>query len=76
MYEIHIESDEFRGKRIVHQHQLVNQVCPKYRPEIEINLNYSKSGARNVYRHVTFYCFELHTVLSAVFQGKVANACF
>uniref|UniRef100_A0A8C1LTB9 BolA-like protein 3 n=1 Tax=Cyprinus carpio TaxID=7962 RepID=A0A8C1LTB9_CYPCA len=25
MYEIHIESDEFRGKRIVQQHQLVNQ---------------------------------------------------
>lgn len=26
MYEIHIESDEFKGKRTVHQHQLVNQV--------------------------------------------------
>lgn len=26
MYEIHIESDEFRGKRTVQQHQLVNQV--------------------------------------------------
>lgn len=25
MYEIHIESDEFRGKRTVQQHQLVNQ---------------------------------------------------
>ncbi|KAK3562188.1 hypothetical protein QTP86_030183 [Hemibagrus guttatus] len=25
MYEIHIESDDFRGKRIVQQHQLVNQ---------------------------------------------------
>ncbi|XP_060796419.1 bolA-like protein 3 [Neoarius graeffei] len=25
MYEIHIESDEFRGKRIVQQHQVVNQ---------------------------------------------------
>uniref|UniRef100_A0A8C1UN03 BolA-like protein 3 n=1 Tax=Cyprinus carpio TaxID=7962 RepID=A0A8C1UN03_CYPCA len=25
MYEIHVESDEFRGKRIVQQHQLVNQ---------------------------------------------------
>uniref|UniRef100_A0A673FZQ8 BolA-like protein 3 n=1 Tax=Sinocyclocheilus rhinocerous TaxID=307959 RepID=A0A673FZQ8_9TELE len=27
MYEIHIESDEFRGKRTVQQHQLVNQYC-------------------------------------------------
>lgn len=26
MYEIHIESDEFKGKRTVQQHQLVNQV--------------------------------------------------
>ncbi|KAG7327291.1 hypothetical protein KOW79_008897 [Hemibagrus wyckioides] len=25
MYEIHIESDDFRGKRVVQQHQLVNQ---------------------------------------------------
>ncbi|CAJ1049634.1 bolA-like protein 3 [Xyrichtys novacula] len=25
MYEIHIESDEFKGKRTVQQHQLVNQ---------------------------------------------------
>ncbi|XP_043101321.1 bolA-like protein 3 [Puntigrus tetrazona] len=25
MYEIHIESDEFSGKRVVQQHQLVNQ---------------------------------------------------
>ncbi|XP_033896172.1 bolA-like protein 3 [Acipenser ruthenus] len=25
MYEIHIESEEFKGKRTVHQHQLVNQ---------------------------------------------------
>ncbi|XP_056135023.1 bolA-like protein 3 [Lampris incognitus] len=25
MYEIHIESDEFEGKRTVQQHQLVNQ---------------------------------------------------
>ncbi|XP_017334473.1 bolA-like protein 3 [Ictalurus punctatus] len=25
MYEIHIESDEFRGKRTVKQHQLVNE---------------------------------------------------
>ncbi|KAK2869476.1 hypothetical protein Q7C36_001347 [Tachysurus vachellii] len=25
MYEIHIESDDFRGKRIVQQHQIVNQ---------------------------------------------------
>ncbi|KAI5608601.1 bolA-like protein 3 [Silurus asotus] len=25
MYEIHIESDDFRGKRIVQQHKLVNQ---------------------------------------------------
>ncbi|KAF5905104.1 bolA-like protein 3 [Clarias magur] len=30
MYEIHIASEEFRGKRTVQQHQLVNQVCPKY----------------------------------------------
>ncbi|KAI4891423.1 hypothetical protein NFI96_026961 [Prochilodus magdalenae] len=28
MYEIHIESDEFRGKRTVQQHQLVNQSGP------------------------------------------------
>lgn len=26
MYEIHIESDEFKGKRTIQQHQLVNQV--------------------------------------------------
>lgn len=26
MYEVHIESDEFKGKRTVQQHQLVNQV--------------------------------------------------
>lgn len=26
MYEIHIESNEFKGKRTVQQHQLVNQV--------------------------------------------------
>lgn len=26
MYEIHIESDDFKGKRTVQQHQLVNQV--------------------------------------------------
>lgn len=26
MYEIHIESSEFKGKRTVQQHQLVNQV--------------------------------------------------
>lgn len=26
MYEVHIESDEFRGKRTVQQHQIVNQV--------------------------------------------------
>ncbi|KAL4613539.1 bolA-like protein 3, partial [Arapaima gigas] len=25
MYEIHIESDEFKGKKTVQQHQLVNQ---------------------------------------------------
>ncbi|XP_055066817.1 bolA-like protein 3 [Misgurnus anguillicaudatus] len=25
MYEVHIESDEFKGKRTVQQHQLVNQ---------------------------------------------------
>ncbi|KAI7814043.1 bolA-like protein 3 [Triplophysa rosa] len=25
MYEVHIESDEFRGKRTVQQHQIVNQ---------------------------------------------------
>lgn len=25
MYEIHIESDEFKGKRTIQQHQLVNQ---------------------------------------------------
>uniref|UniRef100_A0A4W6G1Z0 BolA family member 3 n=1 Tax=Lates calcarifer TaxID=8187 RepID=A0A4W6G1Z0_LATCA len=28
MYEIHIESSEFKGKRTVQQHQLVNQVNP------------------------------------------------
>ncbi|TSL68244.1 Beta,beta-carotene 15,15'-dioxygenase [Bagarius yarrelli] len=33
MYEIHIESDDFRGKRIVQQHQLVNQVRPRDRAE-------------------------------------------
>lgn len=26
MYEIHIESNEFKGKRTIQQHQLVNQV--------------------------------------------------
>lgn len=26
MYEIHIESSEFKGKRTIQQHQLVNQV--------------------------------------------------
>lgn len=26
MYEIHIESEEFREKRTVQQHQMVNQV--------------------------------------------------
>lgn len=26
MYEVHIESNEFKGKRTVQQHQLVNQV--------------------------------------------------
>lgn len=26
MYEIHIESEEFRDKRTVQQHQMVNQV--------------------------------------------------
>ncbi|XP_056464413.1 bolA-like protein 3 [Gadus chalcogrammus] len=25
MYEVHIESNEFKGKRIIQQHQLVNQ---------------------------------------------------
>ncbi|KAG7473558.1 hypothetical protein MATL_G00097160 [Megalops atlanticus] len=25
MYEVHLESDEFKGKRTVQQHQLVNQ---------------------------------------------------
>lgn len=29
MYEVHIESDEFKGKRTVQQHQLVNQVSKK-----------------------------------------------
>ena len=28
MYEIHIESSEFKGKRTIQQHQLVNQVKP------------------------------------------------
>lgn len=49
MYEVHIESDEFRGKRIVQQHQIVNQVCLKYRSEVGI---FIKSGAQNVFQHV------------------------
>jgi len=28
MYEVHIESNEFKGKRIIQQHQQVNQVKP------------------------------------------------
>uniref|UniRef100_A0A8D0EWE5 BolA family member 3 n=1 Tax=Strix occidentalis caurina TaxID=311401 RepID=A0A8D0EWE5_STROC len=27
MYEIHIESEDFREKRTVQQHQMVNQLC-------------------------------------------------
>ena len=27
MYEIHLESEEFRGLRIVAQHMMVNKVC-------------------------------------------------
>lgn len=32
MYEVHIESMEFKGKRTIQQHQLVNQVnyCINY----------------------------------------------
>lgn len=55
MYEIHIESDEFRGKRIVQQHQIVNQVCPKYRSEEGIVI---KSGAQNVFQHVAVLLHE------------------
>lgn len=32
MYEIHIESSEFKGKRTIQQHQLVNQVNQNYNP--------------------------------------------
>uniref|UniRef100_A0AAZ3QLE8 BolA family member 3 n=1 Tax=Oncorhynchus tshawytscha TaxID=74940 RepID=A0AAZ3QLE8_ONCTS len=30
MYEVHIESNEFKGKRTIQQHQLVNQVTYGY----------------------------------------------
>lgn len=68
MYEIHVESDEFRGKRIVQQHQLVNQVCPKYRPEIDL-----KSVALNACEHVTVLSRAAHSVTNS-FQEKVARS--
>ncbi|XP_068597937.1 bolA-like protein 3 [Brachionichthys hirsutus] len=32
MYEVHIESDEFKGKRTIQQHQLVNQALKEEIP--------------------------------------------
>lgn len=70
MYEVHVESEEFREKRMVQQHQMVNQVrAASCRPQQPVQGALAADPRAAEHRHAHSSGWHLHAPVAPRLHG-------